>query len=162
MGLDKLSSTKDVVATLQEELTVLQPQLVKTMKEVCLSLTGQVKMRARRPVLVFRASSFEFKATFRLARICFVLASSSSTRFRTRKKGDASGWSIQVWLTWSRATHGKLYECLGEVSCCAFSTQYPVSETLHRTGTFESAGIVRFVDLLLPMVHSRAPACSLL
>lgn len=34
MGLDKLSSTKEVVATLQEELTVLQPQLVKTMKEV--------------------------------------------------------------------------------------------------------------------------------
>lgn len=34
VGLDKLSSTKDVVATLQEELTVLQPQLVKTMKEV--------------------------------------------------------------------------------------------------------------------------------
>ena len=34
VGLDKLSSTKEVVATLQEELTVLQPQLVKTMKEV--------------------------------------------------------------------------------------------------------------------------------
>lgn len=34
VGLDKLSSTKDVVATLQEELTVLQPQLVVTMKEV--------------------------------------------------------------------------------------------------------------------------------
>ncbi|CAM9798815.1 unnamed protein product, partial [Choristocarpus tenellus] len=33
VGLDKLSSTKEVVATLQEELTVLQPQLVKTMKE---------------------------------------------------------------------------------------------------------------------------------
>lgn len=36
VGLDKLSSTKEVVATLQEELTVLQPQLVKTMKEVIL------------------------------------------------------------------------------------------------------------------------------
>lgn len=34
VGLDKLSSTKEVVATLQEELTVLQPQLVTTMKEV--------------------------------------------------------------------------------------------------------------------------------
>ncbi|CAN0405179.1 unnamed protein product, partial [Ascophyllum nodosum] len=34
VGLDKLSSTKEVVAKLQEELTILQPQLVVTMKEV--------------------------------------------------------------------------------------------------------------------------------
>lgn len=73
MGLDKLSSTKDVVATLQEELTVLQPQLVKTMKEVTLPVYRDTYIRITKllrfpestypvqfqaPAQHFRASSF--------------------------------------------------------------------------------------------------------
>jgi hypothetical protein len=34
VGLDKLASTQGIVATLREELTELQPQLVVTMQEV--------------------------------------------------------------------------------------------------------------------------------
>jgi dynein heavy chain len=34
IGLDKLSETKSMVATMQEELVILQPQLVRTQAEV--------------------------------------------------------------------------------------------------------------------------------
>ncbi|CAM9395971.1 unnamed protein product [Phaeothamnion confervicola] len=67
VGLDKLGSTKEVVSSLQEELTVLQPQLVLTMCEVQDMMTRITADRAEAEVVRVRVAAEESRANAKAA-----------------------------------------------------------------------------------------------